>query len=78
MKQRMLQNDTAQEAAGSRTLHTYCTHARATKLLCPHHKGAGSRHPITVGWPDLWYQMALVDTTVEQSFGLLCGRNQGT
>ncbi len=42
-------------------------HAEATKLLCPHHKGAGSPHPIRVRGPDLWYQMALVDTTVEQS-----------
>ena len=38
-----------------------------TKLLCPHREGAGSPHPIRVGGPDLWYQMALVDTTVEQS-----------
>ena len=38
-----------------------------TKLLCPHHEGAGSPHPIRVGRPDLWYQMALVDTMVEQS-----------
>jgi hypothetical protein len=36
-------------------------------MLCPHHEGAGSPHPIRVGGPDLWYQMALVDTTVEQS-----------
>ncbi len=41
--------------------------AGATKLFCPHHKGAGSPNPIRVGRPDLWYQMALVDTTVEQS-----------
>ncbi len=34
-----------------------------TKLLCPHREGAGSPHPIRVGGPDLWYQMALVDTT---------------
>ena len=48
----------------------YCTqppHMEMTKLLCPHHEGAGSPHPIRVGGPDLWYQMALVDTTVEQS-----------
>ncbi len=48
----------------------YCTqppHAGATKLYCPHHKGAGSPHPIRVEGPDLWYLMALVDTTVEQS-----------
>jgi hypothetical protein len=42
-----------------------------TKLLCPHHEGAGSPHPIRVGGPDLWYQMALVDTTVEQSLSLV-------
>jgi hypothetical protein len=48
----------------------YCTqppHEGETKLFCPQHKGAGSPHPIRVGGPDLWYQMALVDTTVEQS-----------
>jgi hypothetical protein len=48
----------------------YCTqppHAEVTKLLCPHHEGAGSAHPIRVGGAALWYQMALVDTTVEQS-----------
>ncbi len=38
-----------------------------TKLLCPHHEGAGSPHPVRVGGPDLWYQMALVDTVVKQS-----------
>ena len=38
-----------------------------TKLLCPHHEGAGSPHPIRMEGPDLWYQKALVDTTVEQS-----------
>jgi hypothetical protein len=50
--------------------HIYCTQpppAEVTKLLCPHHEGAGSPHPIRVGGPDLWYQMALVDTTVDQS-----------
>jgi hypothetical protein len=36
-------------------------------VLCPHHEGAGSPHPIRVGGPDLWYQMALVDTTVDTS-----------
>jgi hypothetical protein len=40
--------------------------AEVTKLLCPHHEGADSPHPIRVEGPDLWYQMALVDTTVEQ------------
>ncbi len=51
----------------------YCTqppHAEVTKLLCPHHEDAGSPHPVRVGGPespDLWYQVALVDTTVEQS-----------
>ena len=47
----------------------YCTqppHAKVTKLLCPHHEDAGSPHPVRVGGPDLWYQMALMDTTVEQ------------
>ena len=51
-------------------LKFYCTqppHMEMTKLLCPHREGAGSPHPIRVGGPDLWYQMALVDTTVEQS-----------
>jgi hypothetical protein len=51
-------------------LYIYCTqpsHAEVTKLLCPHHEGACSPHPIRVGGPDLWYQMALVDTTAEQS-----------
>jgi hypothetical protein len=46
-------------------LDFYCTqppHTEMTKLLCPHHEGAGSPHPIRVGGPDLWYQMALVDT----------------
>ena len=42
-------------------------HTEVTKLLCPHHEGAGAPHPIRAGGPDLWYQMALVDTTVEQS-----------
>ncbi len=35
----------------------YCTqppHAGATKLFCPHHKGACSPHPIRVGGPDLY------------------------
>jgi hypothetical protein len=40
-------------------------HAEATRLLCPHNKGASSTH---VRGPDLWYQMALVDNTVEQSW----------
>jgi hypothetical protein len=50
--------------------YIYCTqppHVEVTKLFCPHHKGAGSPHPIRGGGADLWYQMALVDTTVEQS-----------
>ncbi len=57
----------------------YCTqppHAEMTKLLCPHHEGAGSLHPVRVWGPDLWYQMAaLVDTTVEQS---LVSSTEGT
>ncbi len=67
----------------------YCTqppHAEATKLLCPHHEGAGFPPPIRVGGPDLLYQMALVDTTVEQSLissaegtrGSECVRCEGT
>jgi hypothetical protein len=51
----------------SMVIDFYCTqppHTEMTKLLCPHHEGAGSPHPIRVGGPDLWYQMALVDTTV--------------
>ncbi len=42
-------------------------HTEMTKLLSPHHEGAGAPHPIRAGGPDLWYQMVLVDTTVEQS-----------
>jgi hypothetical protein len=48
----------------------YCTqppHVEVTKLLCPHHEGAGAPYPIRAGGADLWYQMVLVDTTVEQS-----------
>ncbi len=50
----------------------YCTQpprAEETKLFGPHHEGAGSPHNIrvTMKGPELWYQMALVDTTVEQS-----------
>jgi hypothetical protein len=52
-------------------------YAEATKLLCPHHKGAGSPHPIRVGGPDLWYQMALVDTMVEQSLISSAGGEPG-
>jgi hypothetical protein len=48
-----------------------------TKLLCPHHEGAGGPHPIRVGWPDLWYQMVLVDTTVEQSLASSAGGTRG-
>ncbi len=51
-------------------VYSSCTHwpphAEVTKLLCPHHEGAGFPHPIRVGGPDIWYQMALVDTTVER------------
>ncbi len=50
--------------------YIYCTqlvHLEVTKLLCPHHEGAGCPHPVREGGPDLWYQMALVDTTVERS-----------
>jgi hypothetical protein len=55
---------------GASRVIIYCTQpppAEVTKLLCPHHEGAGSPHPIRVGGPDLWYQMVLVYTTVEQS-----------
>ena len=58
----------------------YCTqppHAEVTKLLCPHHEGAGSPHPIRMGGPDLWYQIALVDTTVEQSLVSSAGGTRG-
>ena len=48
-----------------------------TKLLCPHHEGAGSPHPIRMGGPDLWYQIALVDTTVEQSLVSSAGGTRG-
>jgi hypothetical protein len=44
-----------------------------TKLLCPSHKGTCSPHPIRVRGPDLWYQIALVDTTVEQSLIISAG-----
>ena len=53
------------------------SHAEATKLLCPHHKGVGAPPPIRVGGPDLWYQMALVDTTVEQSLVSSAGGTRG-
>ncbi len=46
--------------------YIYCTqppHAEVTKLVCPNHEGAGAPHPIRAGG----YQMALVDTTGEQS-----------
>jgi hypothetical protein len=52
-------------------------HAEVTKLLCPHHEGAGAPHPIRAGGPDLWYQMALVDTTVEQSLISSAGGDEG-
>ena len=59
------------EVSGSEpTIDIHCTQpplAEVTKLLCPHHEGAGAPHPFRVGGPDLWYQMTLVDTTVEQS-----------
>ena len=58
----------------------YCTqppHEEVTKLLCPHHEGAGSPHPIRMKGPDLWYQIALVDTTVEQSLVSSAGGDQG-
>ncbi len=58
----------------------YCTqppHAEVTKLLCPHHEGAGSPHPIRVEGPDLWYQIALVDTMVEQSLVSSAGGTRG-
>ncbi len=48
-----------------------------TKLLCLHHEGAGSPHPIRVGGSDLSYQMALVDTTVEQSLTSSAGGTRG-
>ncbi len=62
--------------------HIYCTqppHAEVTKLLCPHHEGACAPHPIRAGGPDLWYQpeMALVDTTVEQSLISSAGGDEG-
>ncbi len=60
----------------------YCAQpprAKVTQLLCPHrdHEGAGSPHPIRVGGPDLWYQMALADTTVEQSLASSSGGTRG-
>ena len=58
----------------------HCTQpplAEVTKLLCPHHEGAGAPHPFRVGGPDLWYQMTLVDTTVEQSLVSSAGGARG-
>jgi hypothetical protein len=43
----------------------------------PTHEGAGSPHPIRVEGPDLWYQIALVDTTVEQSLVSSAGGTRG-
>ncbi len=67
----------------NRSLHSrrfYCTqppHPEVTKLVCPHHEGAGSPHPIRVEGSDLWYQIALVDTTVEQSLVSSAGGTRG-
>ena len=58
------------QAKISENIRFHCTQpplAEVTKLLCPHHEGAGAPHPFRVGGPDLWYQMTLVDTTVERS-----------
>ncbi len=52
-------------------------HAESTKLFCPHHEGAGAPYPIRAGGPDLWYQMALVDTPVEQSLISFAGGDEG-
>ena len=60
----------SQRVAGLTAIYIHCTQpplAEVTKLLCPHHEGAGAPHPFRVGGPDLWYQMTLVDTTVERS-----------
>ncbi len=54
----------------------HCTqppHAAMTKLLCPHHEGAGSPHPIRVGGPDLWYLMALAPPIPSGWGGLIYG-----
>ncbi len=56
-------------------VYIHCTqppYAVAIKLLCPHHEGAGAPHPIRVGGPDLWYQMAFVDTTVDHQGTSAC------
>ncbi len=50
---------------------------RATKLLCPHHKGTAPHHPRRVEGPDLLCQMALVDTMVEQSLVSSAGGTSG-
>ena len=58
----------------------HCTQpplTEVTKLLCPHHEGAGAPHPYRVGGPDLWYQMTLVGTTVEQSLVSSAGGARG-
>ena len=74
----MLHTDSAHDMEEDEEIHAlvqhtddfHCTQpplAEVTKLLCPHHEGAGAPHPFRVGGPDLWYQMTLVDTTVERS-----------
>ena len=63
-----------------RKSYFHCTQpplTEVTKLLCPHHEGAGAPHPFRVGGPDLWYQMTLVDTTVEQSLVSSAGGASG-
>ncbi len=66
------------ERQGIHFIATSHPHTEVTKLLCPHHEGAGAPHPIRAGGPDLWYQMALVDITVEQSLMGLCDRERRT
>jgi hypothetical protein len=60
----------------------YCTQppsAEVTKLFGPQHEGADSSHNIriTVKGPDLWYQLALADTTVGQSLASSAGWTKG-
>ena len=69
-----------QAAAITALVSIHCTQpplTEVTKLLCPHHEGAGAPHPFRVGGPDLWYQMTLVDTTVEQSLVSSAGGARG-
>ncbi len=55
--------------ASESTLFIALSHSTRRLPSCDAHttRALAPPHPIRVGGPDLWYQMALVDTTVEQS-----------